>query len=71
MIVHSFVVPGLSDEYKTLQVKLAEFLNTVGVFWDPALPLGKFISLEGCCRILLFENLFLNFLKISFLNKIQ
>lgn len=61
MIVHSFVVPGLSDEYQTLQVKSAEFLNMVVVFWDPALPLGKFISLEGCCRILLFENLFLNF----------
>jgi len=54
MIVNSFIVPGLNDEYKTLHVKLAEFLNLIVVFWDLKLSLGSCISLEGSFRILMF-----------------
>lgn len=37
MIVNSFVVPGLSDKYQTLHVKLAESLNLIVVSWDSKL----------------------------------
>lgn len=52
MIANTFVVPELNDGYKTLHVKLAEFLNLLVVFGDSKLPLGRYLSLEGNFRIL-------------------